>query len=54
MPKDNLTTNPVNVCARCGREQYGDFDDTASTTHGICEDCFAKKQREYICLREVC
>ena len=41
MHKSKFATKLVNVCAWCGKEQYGVFDDSASTTHGICQKCRA-------------
>ena len=41
MHKSKFATKLVNVCAWCGKEQYGVFDDSASTTHGICQKCLA-------------
>jgi hypothetical protein len=46
MNNDELTTKLINVCAWCGREQYGVFDDSASKTHGICNDCLANVNEE--------
>ena len=41
MHKTKLTTGLINVCSWCGKEQYGVFDDSASVTHGICQECLA-------------
>jgi len=39
MKEKPLNTKLINICAWCGKEQYGVFDESVSITHGICQDC---------------
>lgn len=45
MYRSKLTAKLINVCAWCGKEQYGVFDESASITHGICEECLDALQQ---------
>jgi hypothetical protein len=46
MDKKDPTKKMINVCAWCGKLKHGIFDDSASVTHGICQECLNKAIRQ--------